>query len=235
MKVSDLPSHGQISWSPDGRFLAAARSASTPGESAGIHLIDAKTGSARAINHGTYPAHERAPAFSPDGHRLAYASCGQSPLSCFVDVVTLDEAFVPVGEPRRLTVRPFNSIHGVAWARDGGSVIFDTMQATSVFYLWRSWLDGRRPLERLEIAGVGAVNPATAVSRDHLAFSRFVYDLDIYRFTPDHAAEPVLASSTSEFTPHFSPTASASPSTRRAEVRPSMCGLPTPMAPRLIA
>ena len=73
---SDFPARApQLSWSPDGRWLAAARARS--GERpAGRHPPDPRRG--RRAARGDVPEAaglRRPPAFSPDGRALAYASC----------------------------------------------------------------------------------------------------------------------------------------------------------------
>jgi Tol biopolymer transport system component len=57
----------------------------------------------------------------------------------------------------------------------------------------------------MEIAGLGAVMPATALSKDRLAFVRIVVDTDVYRFRIDRPSEPVVASSFLEAETRFSP------------------------------
>ena len=60
-----------LAWSPDGRYLAAQRVVSPKG----IYLIPVHGGEPRPIETSKAPQSDSAPAFSPDGRRLAYASC----------------------------------------------------------------------------------------------------------------------------------------------------------------
>ena len=53
--------------------------------------------------------------------------------------------------------------------------------------------------------GSGAAMPATALSKDRLAFVRIVVDTDVYRFRPGRPSEPVVASSFLEAETRFSP------------------------------
>jgi Tol biopolymer transport system component len=135
---------------------------------------------------------------------LAYASC-EGIYTCNVNVVRLDEAFVPRSAPRQLTTRPFLLVGSLVWARDGKSVVFSSFIAVFVSYLWRVDVDGNRPVERLELAGVGALTPATVPSKDQLAFTRVSYDLDVYRFEAGGPVRSVLASSFPDTEPRLSP------------------------------
>src|SRR4051794_5875373 len=71
--------------------------------------------------------------------------------------------------------------------------------------LWRVDIEGDQPPERIEVAGLGAALPATALSKDLLAFVRIVVDIDVYRFQAGLPSRPVLTSSFFEGEPRFSP------------------------------
>jgi Tol biopolymer transport system component len=112
-----------------------------------------------------------------------------------VFVVDLDASLAAEGPSRRLTKEAVFRITGLAWSRDGRSVIYDTEAVPFVHYLWRVGADGGYPPERMEVAGVGARLPATVPSRDRLVFTRDLDDIDIYRFQVGRSPEPVVASS----------------------------------------
>ena len=64
--------YGQLSWSHDGRYIAAARSSTQrPGESTGIYILPVQGGKPRLVTRTVAPGSDRDPAFSPDGRRLA--------------------------------------------------------------------------------------------------------------------------------------------------------------------
>ena len=208
MKLTDFQVSAPLTWSPDGRYLAAQRalpSETIPDTNAGLYLISVQGGDPRRIIPSTPPAFVTAPAFSPEGRRLAYVACAEARGACDVYVVGLDVAFVPSGPPRRLTPRSVPSIGSVAWTRDGRSVAYCVDTAPFIGYLWRVAADGTRPPERIEVAGLGATTPATSLTSDRLAFARDVSDSDVYRFQPGRPAQPVLSSTFPDAETRFSP------------------------------
>ena len=224
LKVSDFPVGATeayalialpITWSPDGRYIVAGRDPrSATDTTAGISLIPVDGGEVRAITRPTRPAFDFSPVFSPDGRRLAYTSCETPGLNlplllpgrCAVRVIDLDATFVPTAAPRTLTAQEVDPA-GMAWSRDGKSIVFVGAGPDSVD-LWRLWVDGTRSPEPLEIArnsGSHPEHPATVASRDRLVFSRYGWDGHLYRFSAGRPAERVAASSSSEGNPNFSP------------------------------
>jgi len=209
-KVGDLPgASSQIAWSPDGRWLAVRRSRS-PGEtsptSGGIHLIPLQEGEPRALTSPDPPGYDAHPAFSPDGGRLAYASCGVGLFPpCNVQVVEVGRDLVPRGPARRLTDQAAGIV-GLTWSRDGRSIIYSSAHVgTDRARLWRVATSGDWPPERLEFVPQGAIGPVVAPARDRLAFTHTTFDVDIHRFEREGPSRPLLVSSLPDYAPTFSP------------------------------
>jgi Tol biopolymer transport system component len=204
-KVSDQPvARGRLSWSPDGRWLATAAThagANEPeSEIRGIRFIGVSGGDVRSITSPTGLTYHVDPAFSPDGRRLAYASC-LSDVLCQIEVVELGADDVPRGAAQRLT-RQIIGMRGLAWTRDGKSVVYDDSNNDR---LWRVRIGLDQPPERIEVAGSPVLWPTTALSRDRLAFERFQRQDGIYRFEAGRPPAVVAASSLRSWNPQFSP------------------------------
>jgi Tol biopolymer transport system component/tRNA A-37 threonylcarbamoyl transferase component Bud32 len=200
-RVSDFPTRSQLSWSPDGRWLAAPKVGVADSPPGGIHLVSVATGEARAVTFPKPPAFDSSPAFSRDGRAVAYAACGGAAASpvCDVYVQSLDSELRPQGAPRPLT-RQRLRMGGLAWTRDGRSIVYRGDP-----YLWRVPVDGSAPPERLELAGRGAWNPSVATGRDRLAFTRMEWEPDIYRLDLGGSSQPLLESAFSDWFPQHSP------------------------------
>jgi Tol biopolymer transport system component len=201
-RLSSFPAHLTLSWSPDGRWLAAAKARSGDGPPGGIYLIPVSGGEPRAVTFPNPPAFDVAPSFSPDGRGLAYASCeGAEGLpACDIRRLTLDANFQPQGTAQRLTQQGLSNT-GLAWTRDARFIVYG---AAHPFQLWRVPSDGSAPPERVELAAQAAL-PSTVGSSDRLAFVRLIRDLDIYGFQPGSPPYPLVESTFEEGHPQYSP------------------------------
>jgi Tol biopolymer transport system component/DNA-binding winged helix-turn-helix (wHTH) protein len=203
-KISDFRfDSGQFDWSADARFIVAGISQSLARQQpAGLYLLPLTGGTPRRLTTPKVVT-DRAPAFSRDGRRLAYASCSGdiSVSDCDVYVLDVDTAFTPVGQARRLTSHAA-AISGLTWSRNGQSIIYD---APSQGYLWSVDVGGHDQPVRIELAGVGASEPATTSAMDRLVFSRSSLNWDVYEMAWGHPPQPLAASSFNELLAKFSP------------------------------
>jgi Tol biopolymer transport system component len=185
-----VPSLSPLSWSPDGQWLAAVRA---PSDGA-------------PLTRPSPPGVDASPAFSPDGCRLAYASCprGLDGGGCDVYVLELDAELGPAGPPRRLT-RQNVAVQFLGWTRDGDSIVYNTLEGAYLLHLWRVGLQGDRPPQRIELAGHRVWSFGLARTRDRLAFAETLRDVDIHRYRGGQPSEAVVSSSFFDGHPRFSP------------------------------
>ena len=120
-----------------------------------------------------------------------------------MNIVEVDAEFAAHGSPRPLTRHPVFRIDGITWSRDGKFLVYAAYLGAQNL-LWRVAVDGQRPEERIEVAGLNASAPTITASGD-LVFSRVIDDIDVYRVEPGLPAVPVAPSSAFDGNPHFSP------------------------------
>jgi Tol biopolymer transport system component/DNA-binding winged helix-turn-helix (wHTH) protein len=206
------PYASYLAWSPDGNSLVITdRAFST--EPAGLFLLSIETGEKRRL---TSPAAKSVgdvdPAFSSDGHTLAFARCrmiGSSDLY----LLTLSDNLEPIGEVKRLT---FDNRYtsSPAWTGDGREIIFASGQAGS-FGLWRVAASGSGKPQRLASLGENTYEPAEpAVARQghRLAYRQWWFgDENIWRVgvagPPGKPTPPTnfISSTRLDASPQFSP------------------------------
>jgi Tol biopolymer transport system component len=204
-RVADVQvADSQIAWSPDGRWLAVRRTRGADETATGIYLVPLQEGEPRSITAPQPSGYDADPAFSPEGRRLAYSSCGPGLFPpCNVLVVDVGADFAPTGPPRPLT-RQGAAVYGLTWTRDGRSIVYSSAHNFGS-RLWRVAASGEELPERLEFVPPGAHSPAAAPALERLAFANNSWDADIHRFEPGRPSRPILVSSFPDFAPTFSP------------------------------
>ena len=198
----------ELSWSPEGKFLAIAHTAEDDLNRKGIYSLSAETSQKRLLAHVSANA-GLALAFSPDGGRLAFARTR-------VDLYVLDLAADggPDGEPRRLTSNPLGLILGLDWTADGHSVVFSSIIGDGPRSLWQVPASGG-VAETQAVAADNAAFPSISRRRDRLVYERSEFDDNIWRVPgPGHEAyttederkpAPFVVSTRADLAPHFSP------------------------------
>jgi Tol biopolymer transport system component len=185
----------QLSWSPDGSSLAYS-SIESPGPSL-IHVLALKELSSRPLERPPACADVGAPAFSPDGHQLAFL-CSLS-----VAVYSVYVTAMPSGAPRLLaSLQGYPK--GLAWFADGRALIVAN-DAADGSAIWRLTLSGQ--LSR--VSGAEEVlGPGVTIAGDHIAFVREKHLIDIWRADLTAPADPgsaLIASTRMQLVPEYSP------------------------------
>jgi Tol biopolymer transport system component len=199
--LGDIPSVGPVAWSPDSRYVAVARPMPEPGSVHGIYLVSIETGKSRLIARS--PVGDGAPAWSPDGRRLAYASESSAGIS--VVVLTLDAQMNPADAPRRVT-RLLAGVGTITWTRDGRDLVYGGTGWPSGWRspLWRVPADGGSPPQEIQVAGPSARDPIIAPVGYRLAFDPEASTREVYRFVAGGPPVAVLLSSFFDLDPDFS-------------------------------
>jgi serine/threonine protein kinase/Tol biopolymer transport system component len=158
----------QLSWSRDGKWIAAPDRGSLG--STQIYLIATETGERRPLTSNTIGT-DHAPAFSPDGKALAYASCRSGVYPCDVYVIDFGRDLAPRQE-RRITDQGLY-LRGIAWLPDGRSLVYSAGRRSSAeTSLWRVAVNPPGLPEPIDLAGTQARHPTISFTGGLLAYTR---------------------------------------------------------------
>jgi serine/threonine protein kinase len=158
----------QVSWSHDGKWIAAPDRASS--KSTSIALFSVDSAEKRELTSNPYGT-DHAPAFSPDGQALAYASCRQPANPCDIYTIALDRNLAAKAS-QKITDQGIY-VRGLSWLPDGRSLVFAAARGWSQeTWLWKMPLVPSGPAQRIELAGSSARHPSTALSGGLLAYTR---------------------------------------------------------------
>lgn len=205
-----------LAWSPDGNWLVIGDRDSPRGAVA-LFLLSIETGEKRRLTNP--PAQlfgDSGPAFSPDGHWLAFSRSVDYAISDLY-LLALSDGFRPAGDPRRITF----GIQGAAspsWSADGREIIFASgpLDQYSLLRIDVSRSRGRGA-EPQRLASLGTNLGAPAISRrgQRLAYQHWFLHQSIWQMaapstsnagrSKEKAAKPLISSSRDDMYPQFSP------------------------------
>ncbi len=197
----DLGVGNSTYFSPDGRQLAIVDRQNAADPTSIFLLSTANSQKLPLTTPAAGATGDYYPAFSPNGRMLAFVR--SSSLS------TTDLYVMPAsgGEPKRLTFDGL-TIQGLAWTTDASEIVFSSRRGGSISSLWRVPAGGGVP-RRISAVGKDVVSPA--ISRDRLAYTQAVEDMNIWRLPLDGAAgkemraERTIASTLWDADPDYSP------------------------------
>jgi Tol biopolymer transport system component/DNA-binding winged helix-turn-helix (wHTH) protein len=204
--VADLIEEGSLlAWAPDSKWIVLPE----PNEQGayGLSLLSVETGEKRRLTSPAAEVCDRAPAFSPDGHTLAFTRviAGRADLY----VLHLAEGYKSQGEPERLALDNLLNT-GAAWTADGGDVVFSSGTADSSG-LWRLPVRNLAALRRLAFASDHAYAPSVSRQGNRLAYVVGRFDNNVWRVDlrgpggkPGSPAQ-FISSTRSECCPWYSP------------------------------
>ena len=203
-RLGGFRGHGQLTWSFDSKFLAAAvefAEVSPPADAGAIMLIPVDGGGTPRVLLATAKGKwYKDPDFHPASRTLAFVACDGSAMNprCQIQVVGLDSNWAPSGAARPLT-RQIQQLASPRWTPEGDALVYSTSD-----HLWRVGVNGGEPL-RLDVAGVATESPASARRGHRLAFQHNMANLDVWRMDESGACQPLIASSLRDISARFSP------------------------------
>jgi Tol biopolymer transport system component len=152
-------------WSPTGRSIAVAASDGGP-----VALFALRPDGSRLMRLG--PVDARSPAFSPDGHRLAYRTGPAATAQVSVADVVLDVAGDAVGlkDAHRLTHESDVACTGPSWMPDGDHLVYAAVREGRSDLHVMSSADGTRKT-RLTLYRGPDVLPAVSPDGLHLLWT----------------------------------------------------------------
>lgn len=135
-------------WSPDGSEIVfvRGRDLASPTESnMDVHVLELATGKTRPLTNTPPGVFETAPAWSPDGSRVAFARWGRTSQftgAAKIYVVSRDGT----GEELVLAHRLFaNGPYGLAWSPDGRTIAFEMSSMIGCTAIAITLVDTRKP------------------------------------------------------------------------------------------
>ena len=206
------PQHHRLDWSADSRWLVLAQR----GESGGpdrIYALAVDTQEQRPLSSPKTGEFDNSPSVSSDGRLLAFIR-DASQFSSSIVVLPLGSDFRLSGPERRLEIPEFaatsTALNFPSWV-SSRDLIVNVWNGRQNRRLWRVSVSGRRKPEMLGELGEQIGIHTASRSGHKLAFSRGVYDTNIWRFdlsgSHDKAARArcVIASSRFDQQPALSP------------------------------
>ena len=198
-----------IAWSPDGKYILVSGRESDDSP-LGLFAVSRETGEKRRlINPPEQAFGDALPAFSPDGHTLAFVRMSGGAGTGYL--LDLDENLDPQGEPRQLIAGQWNPAN-LTWTADGSEIVFASGRRGVASRLMRIAVEGGQQPRPLTSTGQNAMMPAVSREGNRLAFVRnTVAQTNIWRVgvtSPGgQAGVPTkfVSSSRLDFDPRYSP------------------------------
>jgi Tol biopolymer transport system component len=188
----------QISWSPDGKWIAFADRL-PPEEYDRIYLLSMETLEATQIPISPMCVTEGMPAFSHNGEYLAYWCLRNNYEGALYSLR------LPDGKPNMM-VGPFFNPYGLTWSADDKKLIYSLAKARGSHELGEVTV-ANGLVKRLVVEG-SAYRPAVSPKADKLAYSSISVSSTIWRkdlLDPEAPAIELIPSSRVQFEVEYSP------------------------------
>jgi Tol biopolymer transport system component/DNA-binding winged helix-turn-helix (wHTH) protein len=196
-KVYEKASYASLSFSPDGKLLAAAELDLSGGQ-AGIFTINLQTGEKIKLTAPDNPAVDHTPRFSPDGKYLAFIRYFSSfRREIFVVPASGGEAWQITSDDVR--------IYGLAWNTDSRSLFFTSFRGNQQLNLWHLAIDRGGDPQLIATGSKKLQDLAVSPDGRMVAFVEELNDENIWEITPDQKPRPVIRSTRADHSQQFSP------------------------------
>ncbi len=208
-RIKHVETPGDIAWSPDGKWIAFG--GCPVGEhDAGIWMLAADGNEKRRLTTARRQEFGHwAPAFSPDGGKLAFVR-ERSLWATSMNVLPLSPGFQAAGAPARMTGEL--GIQGLAWMPSGSDVAFSSGGHLGISRMWRLHVPPvpGGNVTAPELLSFGERATAISISKSgRLVYAEQFRDSNLWKATLDgeHVSgnQPILRSTFDEETPNYSP------------------------------
>ena len=198
-----------LAWSPDGKWLATTERTSA-GARQGVLLLSVEDGEKRPLTSPSGRAWDRFPAFSPDGHKLAFVhQINEGITELFV--LPLSDNGHANREPAQVTFGQ-RWVGAPAWTPDSSEIIFSSGTTESRRWLWRVRFPNGGAPERLLSLGEAADEPAIATRQARLVYTRATWRTNTWRLdlhskeaNGNPLATRLLSSTRADYNAQYSP------------------------------
>jgi eukaryotic-like serine/threonine-protein kinase len=218
-RITEVSSGGRPTWSPDGNWVAISEK-DPESERFALYLISVDSGEKRRL---TSPPKQffgdSDPAFSPDGHSLAFRRSidAHSPELNDLYVLAFSDGWKPAGEPTQVTFGN-KGVQNPAWTGDGREIVYGAGSFVSKG-LWRvssfAHAAARAEPQRLPSVGDDASEPAISPGKHRLVYvNRFSHNsiwrvaapsLEGKRQPPPNQPTSLISSTRDDTSPQISP------------------------------
>ena len=196
-KIYEKASYASVSFSPDGKLLAAAE-LETANDQAGIFTINLQNGEKKHITTPSAPAVDHTPRFSPDGKSLAFIRY----FSSFRREIFVVSA--GGGEPRQITSDDVQ-IYGLAWNADSKKLFFTSFRAADQLNLWEISIGEKAEPQMISTGSRNLSDLAISPNGKTIAFAEETADENIWEIEEGKPPTPLIRSTRADHSQQFSP------------------------------
>lgn len=195
-KIFEKASYASISFSPDGKLLAAAELESA-NKRTGIFTINLQTAEKTQITKPEMPFVDHTPRFSPDGKSIAFIRY----FSSFRREIFVVSA--AGGESRQITFDDAQ-IYGLGWNADSREMFITSFRAADQLNLWKIFISGKEKPQMISTGSRNLADLAISPNGKNIAFVEETNDENIWEIESGEPPKPLIRSTRSDHSQQFS-------------------------------